>query len=184
VESSAFSTAALHCLASLASSRALKRCEPRAASQAKAIMAEDGHAEERAKLRALAMGPCKQACLLLGDMSFAAFKAQLKANADEAGLKARTAFYESEKLKRLDDTAHANASASFEAQLGQQLDAQLAKHAQAAQDWGMATVTRCMEGCVGLRDPAKVQELCDCIEFSSDLPAASKCFDASVGGGS
>ena len=44
-------------------------------------MAEDGHAEERAKLRALAMGPCKQACLLLGDMSFTAFRAQLKANA-------------------------------------------------------------------------------------------------------
>ena len=68
-----------------------------------------------------------------------------------------------------------------EAQLTTQLDQQLAKHAQGAHDWGMATVKRCMEGCVG-PGRAKIQELCDCIEFSSDLSAASKCFDASMAG--
>jgi hypothetical protein len=140
--------------------------------------------DERAQLRAVAMGPCKQACLLLGDMAFSAYKAQLKANAQQAALKARNEFYETLQERRhdLNDHAQANASASFEAQLTAQLDAQLAKHAQGAQDWGLATVKRCMEGCIGLRDAAKIQELCDCIEFSSDLPAASKCFDASMAG--
>ena len=128
------------------------------------------------------MGPCKQACLLLGDMAFSAYKAQLKANAEQAGLTARNSFYETLAERRLDDDAQANASASFETQLEAQLDAQLFKHAQGAHDWGLATVTRCMEGCVGLRDAAKIQELCDCIEFSSDLPAASRCFDASMAG--
>ena len=46
-------------------------------------------------------------------------------------------------------------------QLDAQLDAQIAKHAQKAQDWGLATVQRCMEGCIGLRDPLKIQ-----VEFS------------------
>lgn len=140
-------------------------------------------AAERVRLRQLAMGPCKQACLLLGDMAFSAYKAQLQANAEQAGLKARNDFYETLAERRLDDDAQANASASFETQLDAQLDAQLAKHAPRAQDWGLATVKRCMEGCVGLRDAAKIQELCDCIEFSSDLPTASKCFDRSMVGG-
>lgn len=138
------------------------------------------HEEERARLRVLALGPCKQACLLLGEFAYTAFRAQLKTNVDAAGLKARNEFYESDKLRHLDDVAQASASASFEAQLDEQLGALTAKHVPAAQDWGLATVKRCMEGCVALREPAKIQELCDCIELSSDLPQASACFDASM----
>ena len=165
---------------------------------------DGGAQEERAALRALALGPCKQACLLLGEMAFSAYRAQLKANAgplalalcvsvratevcvaassESAGLKARNEFYDTLAARRLGDEMQANASASFEEQLEAQLEAQLGKHAQAAHDWGLATVRRCMTGCVGLRDPARIRELCDCIEYSSDLPAASKCFDASMAG--
>ena len=103
-------------------------------------------------------------------------------SSESAGLKARNEFYDTLATRRLGDEAQANASASFEKQLEAQLEAQLGKHAQAAHDWGLATVKRCMEGCVGLREPARIQELCDCIEYSSDLPAASKCFDASMAG--
>lgn len=138
--------------------------------------------EERARLRVLALGPCKQACLLLGDFAYTAYRAQLSANVDGAGQKARNEFYESDKLRHMDDLTQANASASFEAQLDEQLGALTAKHVPAAQDWGLATVKRCMQGCVALREPAKIQELCDCIELSSNLPQASACFDASMAG--
>ena len=39
----------------------------------------------------------------------------------------------------------------------------------------MASVTRCMEVCVGKRDAEAVAELCACVEAAPDLLAASRC---------
>ena len=47
---------------------------------------DGGAEEERARLRGLALGPCKQACLLLGEMAFSAYRTQLKASAGPLSL--------------------------------------------------------------------------------------------------
>ena len=133
--------------------------------------------DEERRLRGLATGPCKQACLLLGDMAFSAYRTQLRTNIDAAGQKARDTFYDGERLRSMDRTAHAAASAAFETQLEAQLAAQQVQHSPLARDWGLATVTRCMERCIGRRDGAKVLALCECIERAGDLPQASACFN-------
>ena len=137
----------------------------------------DGAAREaqRAALRERATGPCKDACLLVGDMAYRAFRAQLQANIDDARRSASDRFYDDPKLRRLDDAAREKAVGQFEAQLEQQLGAQLSKHNKSAHEWGMASVTRCMEVCVGKRDAEAAAELCACVEAAPDLPAASRC---------
>eukprot|EP01047_Picozoa_sp_COSAG01_P075562 COSAG01_NODE_12988_length_1652_cov_2.701867_2_plen_119_part_00 len=72
---------------------------------------------EREQLRRAAHGPCKQACLLFGEMAFTIHKAQVRQRIDSARDKASAQFYSDARLQRLGEQQRRRAVASFEQQL-------------------------------------------------------------------
>ena len=132
--------------------------------------------DERDGLRALAHGPCKQTCLLFADMAFKAHRQQVRNSLHAERERVTNEFFASPQLEALEEDKYRSAVERFQEKLDATMLLQERRFLAESRNYGVANVKRCMAGCVGLREVARIQEFCDCIEASGDLHVAAQCF--------